>query len=283
MVVVDGFVRARPTERLQSMVAWYSGYRQVGVPPTTHRGLPSPYLTLIFTLDEPLVLAQHVDPRRAPGKYPTLLGGLHTSPALVRHDGRQSGIQVAVDPLAARSLFGLPAGELAGLDDEASAILGDARVHSIRDRLQVACTWAERFNVLDSALSDLVRTQDSIAPEVSYAWNRLHRTDGRIPVGRLAAETGWSARHLQSQLRLETGVTPKEAARVFRFDRARRRYACEPTRNLAALVAEHGYYDQAHLNREFSALAGCSPSAWWAEEFRNIQDGHWSPAADSSP
>ncbi len=232
-MVVDEFVRARPTDRLRPMVAWYSGYRQAGVPPALHRGLPSPYLTLIFTLDEPLFLAQHVDPRRAPGDYRALLGGLHTSPALVRHDGRQSGIQVAIDPLAARPLFGMPAGELAGLDDEAGAILGEARV-----------------------------------------------TGGRITIGLLAAETGWSARHLQSQLRLETGLTPKEAARVIRFDRACRRYVQEPTRTLAVLAAEQGYYDQAHLDREFSALVGVSPSAWLAEEFRNIQDGHWSPAAE---
>ncbi len=40
---------------------------------------------------------------------------------------------------------------------------------------------------------------------------------------------------------------------------------------LARLAAEAGYYDQAHLAREFRGLAGCSPSAWLAEEFRNVQ------------
>ena len=273
-MVVDEFVRARPVDRLGPMVAWYSGYRQIGVPPALHRGLPSPYLTLIFTLDEPLFLARHVDPRRAPGDYRALLGGLHTSPALVRHDGRQSGIQVAVEPLAARSLFGMPAGELAGLDDEAAAILGDARVARIHDRIHAAGNWSDRFAALDAALSALTDAEDVIPPEVRYAWNRLHDTGGRIPVGRLAAETGWSARHLLTQLRRETGLTPKEAARVIRFDRARRRFAREPARSLALLAAEQGYYDQAHLDREFSALAGVSPSAWLAEEFRNIQDGH---------
>ena len=37
------------------------------------------------------------------------------------------------------------------------------------------------------------------------------------------------------------------------------------------LAAEYGYYDQAHLARDFRDLAGCPPSVWLAEEFRNVQ------------
>ena len=42
---------------------------------------------------------------------------------------------------------------------------------------------------------------------------------------------------------------------------------------LADLAVAGGYYDQAHLAREFRGLAGCPPSRWLAEEFRNVQGG----------
>jgi hypothetical protein len=71
--------RGRPAAALRPFIAWYAGYRQSG-PPASHRGLPSPYLTLIFTLDEPLTLVQHPDPGQPPGSYDTLVGGLHTRP-----------------------------------------------------------------------------------------------------------------------------------------------------------------------------------------------------------
>ena len=62
-----------------------------------------------------------------------------------------------------------------------------------------------------------------------------------------------------------------------RFDRARRalqqRVAAGKPAALADLAASCGYYDQAHLAREFRDLAGCAPSAWLAEEFRNVQAG----------
>ena len=114
--VVDEHRRGRPAEPLRRYVAGYSGYRQRGVPPARHRGLPSPFLTLIFTLDEPLTVLAHPDARQPPAEFGALLGGLHSAPALIGHDGAQSGIQVALRPLGARALLGLPAGELAEID-----------------------------------------------------------------------------------------------------------------------------------------------------------------------
>ena len=115
---------AAPAAPLRGLIAGYSGYRQHEVPPATHRGLPSPYLTLIITLDDPLTIARHPDPADPPGRYDTLAGGLHTTPALITHDGRQSGVQIALSPLGARALFGMPAAELARRDLPATEVLG---------------------------------------------------------------------------------------------------------------------------------------------------------------
>ncbi|MFB7618650.1 helix-turn-helix domain-containing protein [Kitasatospora sp. NPDC056181] len=276
---VDEAVRSRPATALRPYVAWYSGYRQRGIAPAVHRGLPSPYLTFILTLDEPLTVAGHPDPAQPADSYATLLGGLHTSPALITHDGRQSGIQIAVHPLAARALFGLPAGELAGVDVPAEAVLGRASAR-LQEALQLARGWPERFAVLDGALLRAARPSGRVPPEVVRAWQALRRSGGALPVSALAADTGWSSRHLQDRFRHETGLTPKAAARVIRFDRARRLLCAPgPPPRLAELATHCGYFDQAHLAREFRTLAGCAPSVWLAEEgpdaakFRNVQGG----------
>lgn len=276
--VVNESVRGRPSAALRPYVAAYHGYRQRGVPPTIHRGLPSPYLTLIFTLDEPLDIVQHVDPRRPPCRYRTLLGGLHTSPALIRHGGAQSGIQLLVRPLGARMLFGLPAGELAGVDVDAENVLGPlaARVHQ---RLAEAADWPARFAVLDTLLGALLREQPDVSAEVRYAWDTLLRTRGDVPVAELARAVGWSDRNLAKRFAVELGLTPKAAARVIRFDRARRalQTAAPHLTTLADLAADFGYYDQSHLVREFRALAGLPPTRWLAAEFGNVQAGGGQP------
>lgn len=283
-MAVNEAVLGRPSAPLRPFIAYYSGYRQAGIAPAEHRGLPSPYLTLIFTLDEPLTVAEHPDPRQPAADYVTLVGGLHTSPALVTHQGRQSGIQLALSPLGARAILGVPAGELAILDFDGSEVLG-ALAQRVHERIRAAGSWAQRFAVLDELLRERLGQHGVgrhggervafVSPEVEFSWGRLLSTGGALPISALVTETGWSDRHLRNAFSSEIGLTPKAAARVIRFHRARvalqQRAAAGGPLDLAGLAAGCGYYDQAHLDLEFRALAGSAPTTWLAREFRNFQ------------
>lgn len=270
-------VQAPPAPALQPFVASYTGYRQRDGAPGTHRGLPSPWLTLILTLDEPLTVLAHPDPAQPGGEYDTLLGGLHTVPALLAHQGRQSGVQVALRPLGARTLLGVPAGELAGLDVRAEDVLGpDA--DELRTRLLVAPDWPARFAALDEVLTRRADDRSTPAPdpEVARAWSVIVRSGGRTPVTAVAADVGWGERRLRRRLTTELGVGPKTALRLVRFHATRTALAARATAgaatDLAGLAAAHGYADQAHLTREFTALAGVPPRRWLAEEHGHPAD-----------
>jgi AraC-like DNA-binding protein len=259
----------RPVERLRPYVEWYTGYRLVGGAPAVHRGLPSPYLTMILTLDDPLIMVEHPDPATPPGAYDTLVGGLQTTPAMIAHDGRQSGIQLSLSPLGARALLGLPAGELASVDVDGAALLGSF-AEEIRERMVMQPSWAARFDVLDELLWRRVNPGVLPRPEVVEAWRRLTDSGGAVPIAALADDLGWSSRYLGRQFATEVGLSPKVAGRVVRFDRARRGLQLDTAqggrRSLADLAVASGYYDQAHMAREFAEFAGCAPS-----EFRFIQ------------
>jgi AraC-like DNA-binding protein len=191
-------------------------------------------------------------------------------------------------PLGARVLLGVPAGALATLDLEGDEVVGRFAAE-LQDRVRAGLSWAERFAALDAVFAACaglgagpfpsrtgpMDTRDLIEPEVGWAWQLLLATRGAVPIGVLAEQTGWSSRHLDNRFRAEIGLTPKAAARVIRFDRARRmlmrRVGAGHPPDLARLAAAGGYYDQAHLAREFRGLAGVPPSRWLAEEFRNVQ------------
>ena len=283
--VVSEYVRGRPAGPLRPFVGWYSGYRESGVEPSVHRGLPSPYLTVIVTLHEPLEVAAHPDPRAAPDRYDCLVGGLHTAPALITHDGRQSGVQLALSPLGARALLGLPAGELAGVDLHLADVLGPF-AGELRDRVLDAPDWAARFAAIDRMLLGRLDGRTGPRPELVHAWRRLVAARGAVAAATLAAEVGWSGRYLARQFGLEIGLSPKAAARVARFDAARRalqgRLATGGPTELAALAASCGYFDQAHLARDFAGFAGLPPSRWLSAEFRNVQAAAAGAVPDSA-
>ena len=207
----------------------------------------------------------------------TLAGGLHTTPALITHPGRQSGIQLALSPLGARALLGRPAGELAGIDVDGSEVLG-AVARELHERLREADTWTARFALLDQILLDHADLDQQVAPDIAEAWRLLTRSGGRIQAGELARRVGWSPRYLQRRLLTETGLTPKAAARVTRFDRARRtlqrqaaprrRGAPWPAWPPAAATTTRPTWPGSS-----ASWPGCPPSVWLAEEFRNVQSG----------
>lgn len=253
-------VVGRPRPRLSPLVAGYTGYRIEGAEPGVHRGLPSRYLTFIVTLGGTVDLAAMPDPAQPPASFVALAGGLHASPALITHNGRQHGIQLSLTPLGARVLLGVPAGELAGTVD-LDTLLGPVAGELV-DRLRTARTWTERFLELDRALAGIARQRerDGPAPELGWAWQRLTSCHGHVKVSTLAEDVGWSRRHLGERFRREFGLSPKVASRVMRFEVAHRMLRTAARPGLAEIAARCGYADQAHLTREWRELAGCTPS-----------------------
>lgn len=254
-----------PAPRLRALVRRYQGYRYQGFPAGIHLGLPSPDLTVVLSLDAPTRLAAMPDPRQAPGDFVALASGLHTRPAVIAHDGNQVGVQLELTPAGARSLFGVPAGALAGTVVRLDDVLGRAATELV-ERLAAAPGWARRFAVLDEVLSRGTDRLGTQRPELAHAWRRLVGDGDPVRIADLAAEVGWSRRHLGARFAREYGVTPKQAARLARFHRSRRLLQHRDRPPLAAVAAASGYCDQAHLAHEWNDLAGCPPSAWLAGE-----------------
>ncbi len=260
-----GLLRRAPHPDLRGLVTAYHGYRYDGLDPGVHHGLPDGTLTLVVAFDEPLDVAWSDDPGSR-ARHWVLVSGLHTEPALIRHDGAQHGIQTGLTPLGARRLLGAPAAALAGT-------FADLEMPQAYARMLAADTWSDRFAALDAALlAKAAEHQDvRVRAEVARAWWRIRQTHGRVRVDDLAAEVGWSRRHLTGCFTAELGIGPKQAGRIERFRWARA--GLEAGCPLAELAARCGYADQSHLDREFHALAGCTPSTWRREALTFVQDG----------
>ena len=58
-------------------------------------------------------MAAGVDDGSPVTRFVSVAGGLMRRSVAIHHDGRQRGVQVALTPLGARALYGMPAAELA--------------------------------------------------------------------------------------------------------------------------------------------------------------------------
>jgi AraC-like DNA-binding protein len=266
------WVTARPSPTLRPLVDRYVGYRLTGFEAGLHRGLPSRHMTFIASIGPAIDVVSQTDPRQAPSSYRCVLSGLQTSPALISHTGHQEGVAIELTPLGCRTLFRMPSRALWNTSLELSDVAGVAG-RELWERLQTLGEWPDRFAACDEVLTRLADLDAVVAPELRHAWQMLVRSGGTAAVNALAAEVGWTRQHLARRFGDEFGLSPKAAARVVRFERARRMLQSTPSFvTIAQVAAACGYYDQAHLNRDFAELAGCTPTRWLAEELPSFQD-----------
>jgi AraC-like DNA-binding protein len=254
-----------PAAALRPFIEGYHGYRMLGFEAGLHRGLPSRNVTFIVSIGNTIDVVAQTDSAQSPQDYRCVLSGLQASPALIAHDGNQEGVAIELTPVGFRSLFAMPARALwntsVELDDVARSVGSElwARVNEAGD-------WSERFVACDEVLSRLLH-DDVTTRELRGAWRLLTDSGGNIAVADLADAVGWTRQHLNRRFHDEFGLGPKLAGRVVRFERARRLLQSVPPHvTIAQVAAVCGYYDQAHLARDFGELAGCAPSQWLAEE-----------------
>jgi AraC-like DNA-binding protein len=251
--------RRRPSPRLAPWVLRYCDYRETTRLPLHRREVATPSVTLIISFGDRL----RVRPDGGTGgTFTSFLAGLYDRPVVVEHDGRQHGLQIDLTPLGARALLGLPMHELANRTVELDGVLG-ARAGVIEDRLASASGPGERFALLDELFPDLFEGR-AVTPGMARVWRMLKASDGRVSVADLAEGAGWSRRHLVERFRAEVGLPPKVIARMLRFSLACRLLDEARPGSWADVALAAGYYDQAHFNRDFRALAGCSPRAYLA-------------------
>ncbi len=217
---------------------------------------PRPAVTLMIDLEGSI----RADGARLPSAW---VGGLGERPTVVGLGGGDyMSVDIELTPLGAYTVLGRPLADLAGECVALEDAWGPGG-RELADRLRDERGWDARFDVLERFLIGRVMVGPPPTPAVAWADRRLREAGGNVRIGVLAAELGCSRRYLTSRFSAEVGLGPKAVARQVRFASVRERLARAPER-LAEIAAAAGYYDQAHLNRDFRELAGVTPTEFLA-------------------
>jgi AraC-like DNA-binding protein len=99
---------------------------------------------------------------------------------------------------------------------------------------------------------------------VQHTGMRLETSHGTVPVGALTDAAGVSGNHLTTQFKAHVGVTPKRVARIYRFAQLILSVDALRPVDWPELAHGAGYFDQAHLSREFKDFTSHTPTEYLA-------------------
>jgi AraC-like DNA-binding protein len=124
-----------------------------------------------------------------------------------------------------------------------------------------AHTLAERLANAPSAVETLsAALPRPAAPDpVQRAIAGIVAAHGSVDVDIIARAANLSPRQFRRRCLEATGLSPKHLCRVLRFRRASEIAAGEPGLKWSLIAADAGYFDQAHLIRDFREFTGRSP------------------------
>ena len=250
--------RRPPSPRMAGLIAGMTGYRETASGRFSQRETAPLVVPLIVSLGTPFLIALGREPQAA-DRQPSFVAGLHAGPVYIESDGRAECVQVDFTPLGAFRFFGGTVVDLVARMIDIGDVLG-SEGRQLRERLGASRCWQHRFDLLEDFIAG--RANHLPSPEIAFAYRRLARSGGGARIATLAEEIRWSRKHLVTRFRSELGLAPKPVARVIRFHQACRLARIGTARGWAGIAAESGYADQAHLVREFAALAGEPPMAW---------------------
>lgn len=221
------------------------------------RAMPDGRAELIFNLGDPFECRDRSDIRAQPL---ALLVGPSRRPMAIRPTGLVDLVGIRFRPEALAAWLRVSGGELA----DTALALGECSA-------PLDGTLAEQLGESGGSVARLGILRRHLAPTAGRAeYGRLSAAvdlvlGGRLPTDSVAQGMGISRRQLRRLFGERIGIGPKSLARLGRFQRTLRALDADPRAPLACVAARAGYFDQAHMSRDFRLLAGTTPAGYRRE------------------
>ena len=228
------------------------------IEPQVERILPDGCVELILNFGSRFTQHTDSDKKLQPRNF---LVGQMTGPILISpaHDVDLLGIRF--HPGGAFPFLRVPMSEITDQIVELGCLSSTLEAQLLSSCLDVTTPMARVAAVGSSLVKNLPATHDSNLMTMAEI---VVNSGGVVSVDRLANDAGISCRQLERRFLNGVGLGPKLLSRILRFQQVFR--AVERADNSWAEVAlECGYYDQAHLIRDFNKFARQTPGVLFAE------------------
>lgn len=123
----------------------------------------------------------------------------------------------------------------------------------------------QKISAVEKLLTNYLNNNNKYDSWLTTLVCRIVDSRGLVSVDQLASDAGVSSRQLERRFLREVGVGPKLLGRIIRFQQVF--HAVEHCNTAWAEIAiECGYYDQAHLIRDFNQFAQQTPAVLFSSQ-----------------
>jgi AraC-like DNA-binding protein len=255
----------RPAAALRQYVecVWTISGPRVSSPRAPERVMPDGCPELIVHLADPF--ARRIDERWVVQPRAFLAGTL-SRPWLLRAGPRVDTVGIRFRAGETTGILPLSMADAGDRETPLAAIVGRAAAGALVRSLRGARTGAQRLAAAERWLAMRLAEAGPRRGTTARAVALIREGGGRERIDDVARALGWNRRRIERAFARDLGIRPKVYARIVRLnavlltlDHAERPRAVD-------LALEAGYFDQAHLLRDFRMLAGRTPRSGRASD-----------------
>ena len=197
----------------------------------------------------------------------SIVAGQMRSCAMIGPTGAIDLFGVRFTHAGAAPFFSFPLNELTGRIIDLKMVLG-AEATQTEEKLNDARTLKQRVDIIESALLRLLSQNTGVDVIVENASRMIVENMGLAGIDEVTGTLGVNERTLERRFQQKFGLSPKRFSRIIRFQNFLNAARTEDSRGILDTALSFGYYDQAHLIREFREFSGKTPLAFFGCEHK---------------
>lgn len=191
-----------------------------------------------------------------------IFAGQISQPLLLQPGVRAGLIGIRLQPAGARMFLGIPMHETTDVRLDVALVWAQQSEHLI-DAVCSARDTTARLQLVEQFLRmKLTHSRNTADAAVTHGVRLLQSAAGQLSVDALANCCGLSSRQLERRFQSEVGIPPRLLASIFRFRRVFDLLEQPRTGSWVSAAIGAGYFDQAHMIRDFKRFAGLQPQAF---------------------
>ena len=169
-------------------------------------------------------------------------------------------VGVFFHPQGMGQLLNMPMNMMTNQAFDAREIFGDG-VEYVYEQLKEDHTLHNKIRIIDSFLLTCLNDSQIYDELITQILSSMYNKKGLLSIQDISDEFEISRQHLYRMFIKSIGVSPKVFVRMLRFHHLINLFNRKQKNNWHDILYNSGFYDQAHMIREFTSIVGQSPTS----------------------